>query len=533
MPDMILINPKKNALGVFDFLVAKSVPLGLGALAGYLLDKGFSVQLLDEEVDVLTLEKIKRLSDHDRPLFGLGCLTPNVARGYELADMIKQAFPKSTVVFGGIHPTVMPEEVLSYKSVDLVVRGEAEPVIEQIVMHHREGKSFDQIPSCSHMKDGQLVNNPQAPLIDVNLLPEIPYHLFDSKIYDMGFIMSSRGCPFDCSFCSQRAINGTAYRYRSTDKVVNELKKLIALYKPSNIVFFDDIFTIHKKRVYELCQAMIKEGLHKQAEYTMVTRGDCVDEALLTDLKAANFTGLAIGVETANEILMHEVNKGETVQDNINGIRLAKKFGFNIDIVYILGLPGETRADRLAALKMAKSLDVSKARFNNCTPYPGTLLYKIAKEENNLNVVGVWDNFHPTGILTSMKPFEWELPYYPKGCDPKELIMDVMQANMLYFLEPKKFGRLIRAAFNREGTKWLVLPEKWWKNPEYVKGLLAVIVLNVQRLLLLLKWKIQGKLLTQMPENSLKDKQVYPDAEAPSTFVGTARRSLPVGQWPM
>lgn len=530
MPDIIFINPKSNRLGCFDFLIAKSVPLGLGCLAGYLLERNYDVKLIDEEVEPLTLEKIRSLSDNDRPLFGLSCLTPNIQRGYELADMIKSVFPKSTVVFGGIHPTVMQEEVLSHASADYVVRGEAEPMIEQLVLNHRVGKDFYDVPGCTYLKDGVLVNNPSPPLIDVNLLPETPYHLFDSKVYDMGFIMSSRGCPFDCSFCSQRAINGTKYRYRSTEKVVAELTRLISLYAPSNIVFFDDIFTVNRKRVIALCKAMIEAGLHKKAEYTIVTRGDCLDEILLEALKSANFTGMAIGIETANELLMKDINKGETVQENIDGIRLAKKYDFKIDLVYILGLPGETRADRFAALKLSKDLDVAKARFNYITPYPGTHLYDVAKEEGALNKIGDWENFSPTAVLSSMSPFECELPYLPPNRDNKEVIMDVIQANMLYFLQPTRLWRLIRASFNREGTKWLVLPEKWWQKPKYIKGVITVISLNIQRLFLLFKWKLQGRLLTQMDDGVLHDKQIHPDATAPFIFKGPARTSLPVAK---
>lgn len=502
MPDIVLINPKSTSLGSFDFLVAKSVPLGLGYLAAYLMKEGRSVKIIDEEIERLTPERIKSLASDERQLFGISCLTPNISRGYELADMIKSALPKSAVVFGGIHPTVMPDEVLGMKSVDLVVRGEAEPVIGQIVDAHKSGRGFDDILSCSFRQNGVIKHNERAPLIDMDLLPDLPYHLFDSKIYDMGFIISSRGCPYNCVFCSQRAINGNKFRYRSNEKVINEIKTLTELYAPSNIVFFDDIFTINKKRIYELCKNMMDLGLHKKAEYTMVTRGDCIDDELLSVLKQANFTGLAIGVETANEDLMKMIDKRETVKDIENGIKLAKKYGFLIDTVYIFGLPGETRADRAAALKLARSMGVTKARFNNATPYPGTRLYDMAKAENNLNIVGHWENFHPTGALTSKNEFGMVLPYYPKGSSKHEIIMDVLQANMLFFLQPERLWKLFKNSFDRRGTKWLVLPQRWWTKPRYVKGVMDVTLLNVKRLMWLLKWWMQGKLLSQHKGNA-------------------------------
>ena len=110
MSDIIFINPKeKRVLGPFDFLVAKSVPLGLGYLAAYLMERNYTVKIIDEEVEKLTAEKIKNLTDRENQLFGISCMTPNVSRGYELADLIKRVHPKSTVVFGGIHPTVAPK----------------------------------------------------------------------------------------------------------------------------------------------------------------------------------------------------------------------------------------------------------------------------------------------------------------------------------------------------------------------------------------------------------------------------------------
>ena len=194
------------------------------------------------------------------------------------------------------------------------------------------------------------------------------------------------------------------------------------------------------------------------------------------------------------------IDKRETVQDIVNGINLAKKYGFGVDTVFIYGLPGETRADRVAAFKLARSLKVSKARFNCATPYPGTRLYQIAKEENNLTKVGEWENFHPTGFLTAENPFKFPLPYYPKGSTKEEIIMDAIQANMLYFLQPDRLWTLFKNSFDRKGTKWLVLPPRWWLNIHYVKSVFKVILLNCRRLMWLLKWKIQGKLLTQYSE---------------------------------
>ncbi|MDD3374500.1 MAG: radical SAM protein [Candidatus Omnitrophica bacterium] len=497
MYDIILINPKSNTLQSFDFLIAKSIPLSIGYIASYLEDKNYNVKIIDEEVEMITKEKLLQMTNNKKQLFGVSCLTPTISRGYKLANLIKSIFPESTIVFGGIHCTVLPEEVLGNPCVDLVVRGEGEPVIEQIVLHHRQGKNFKDILSCSYRSNGTIIHNPIAPLIDINSLPSIPFHMFDSKIYDMGFMISSRGCPYNCAFCSQRIINGNVFRYRSTEKVIAELQTLTTMYQPSNIVFLDDIFTVSKTRVRDLCQAIIQNNLHTKAEYSISTRGDCIDDEILKELRSANFTGLNIGVETASEKLMKFINKNETVSDIVKGIQLAKKYNFGIDTTFIYGIPGETRADRVASFNLAVSLSPDKARFNNATPYPGTKFYDVAKRENNLNIIGHWENFTPTGVLASNSPNRSFLPYYPQGSTPEEIIEDVIQANMLYFLQPKRLKGLIKNMFDRKGTKWFVLPNQWWKEPKYIKGLFLIFLLTLKRLILLIKWGLQGKLLTQ------------------------------------
>lgn len=507
MSDIILINPKLNVLYSFDFLVAKSIPLSLGYIAAYLQERNYTVQIIDEEVEVLSERKLREITADKRQLFGISCLTPTAGRAYQLSGLIKSVFPSSTVILGGIHCTALPEEALAHSSVDLVVRGEGEPVIEEIVCRHHQGKDFTNIPSCSYRRNGGIVHNPVAPLIDIDSLPNIPFHMFDSKVYDMGFMFSSRGCPYDCAFCSQRAVNGKTFRYRSTEKVIAELKALTAAYQPSNIVFLDDIFTVNKKRVRELCTAMVRAGLHTRAEYSITTRGDCIDQEILTMLRSANFKGLNVGVETASDVLMQVINKNESVSDIVKGIRLAQQHGFTIDTTFIYGIPGETRADRVESLRLATFLDVDKARFNNATPYPGTKFYEIARRENNLNIVGHWENFTPTGVLASSNPDAAALPYYPQGSTPQEIIRDVIQANMLYFLAPKRLGRLFRNLFDRRGTKWLVLPQGWWASPKCIIGIFQVAALSVKRLFLLMIWGTQGQLLTQFKTNKPEESE--------------------------
>ena len=312
-------------LGPFDFLVTKSVPLGLGYLAAYLMERNCSVKIIDEEVKKITPENIKDITDNDEQLFGISCMTPNVGRGYELANLIKSAYPKSTIIFGGIHPTVAPDEVISKPSIDLVVRGEAEPVIEQIVTSHKKGFGFKDILSCSYKDSGKIVHKPMAPLIDINLLPDIPYHLFDSKIYDMGFIISSRGCPYNCAFCGAHSVHGRRARHRSVDNVIEELKLLKNKYNARGIYFQDSTFLIDKKYVIELFNRMIDERLN--LVWACNTRVNTVDESILKLMKRAGCWMIVYGIESGNQKSLDLMRKGVTVEQNERAVRLTEKAG--------------------------------------------------------------------------------------------------------------------------------------------------------------------------------------------------------------
>jgi radical SAM superfamily enzyme YgiQ (UPF0313 family) len=176
-------------------------------------------------------------------VFGLSCLTAHVARGYLLARMIKAEFPDSTVIAGGLHPTALPEEALATGVIDYVVRGEGEEVLLQLYLAIRGDGDPTRLKGVSFMRDGRAVSNPEAPLIpELDDIPMFPYELFDHPKYDMGFITSSRGCPYKCTYCSQRMLTGTTYRYKSAARIVEELDILINRYGQTQVVFYVDNF---------------------------------------------------------------------------------------------------------------------------------------------------------------------------------------------------------------------------------------------------------------------------------------------------
>ena len=466
---MILINPKSTKLGIFQRYVPLSVPIGVGFLAGYLLHQGRRVEIIDEHIEPLSAALLKKALEKVSPpyIFGISTLTACAQRSYDIAKEIKIRYPDSKIILGGIHPTVLTEEALENNAVDFVVRGEGEKTLLELYDALKNKSDYAQIKGLSFKSGGKLIHNQIAQLPDLEDFPPFPYHLFEKHLgkYNFGCIASSRGCPYNCIFCSQRRISGQKFRYLADEVVINQLDLLINKYRQTHINFCDDNFTANKQRVARLCEQMIKNKFQEKTTFDFQTRADAVNDEILVLLKKAGFRVINYGLETASERLMVLLNKKETVADNIAAVKLAKKHGFSVSGTFIFGLPTETREERWQAYNLAKKLDLDYVRFNNATPYPGTRLYDIAKEEGRLFIENGWTNLNAcASLVQDYSLTESKLPYVPQGCDESELKKDIIKANLFFSLRPKMVFKLLTKRIGPVG--WFYLSPRWYLNLE-------------------------------------------------------------------
>lgn len=461
---MILINPKSTKFGIFQRYVPLSVPIGLGYLAAYLLMNGRKAEVVDEHIDPLSRQLVNSLLENLSPpyIFGISTLTACAQRSYEIAGQIKDWYPDSIIILGGIHPTVLPEEALGNTAVDFVLRGEGEEILLELYDAIKNRKDHSRIKGLSYKSGPKLIHNPAAESPVLDNFPYFPYHLFEKGLgkYNFGFIATSRGCPYDCIFCSQRSISGQKFRYLPEGIVLDEIGLLINKYKQAHINFVDDNFTADKQRMTSLCLGMIERGFQKKATFDCQTRADAVNDEILLLLKKAGFRIINYGLETASERLMLLLNKKETVAENIAAVKLTKKHGFGVSGTFILGLPTETRQERWQSYRLAKDLDLDYVRFNNATPYPGTRLYEIAKSEGRLFVEDGWANLNACASLVQDSMTESPLPYLPEGCDEKELKQDIIKSNLLFSLRPARVFKLLTKRIGPAG--WFYLPPRWY-----------------------------------------------------------------------
>lgn len=506
---MILINAQSNRsekLGFFSKLVPLYPSGAIGALAAYLLSKAHKVKVWDDAIKMLSTSDIKELiRDYEKPyVFGISCVTASIMRGHDVAKAIKETLPDAFVIVGGVHPTVLPEDSLNTNYVDFVIKGEGEVPLDMLYSALKNKENYENIPGLSFKKDGRIIHNPALPGPNADTLPAFPYDLFekDKDRYDLGFVNGSRGCPYDCIFCSQRSISGRRFTNRSPEKVVDDIDLVVNKYGRNMITFMDENMLMHKARIKKMCELIVERGLNKKAAFQCQVRGDAVNEEVLKDLKSANFITLYVGLETASERLMALLDKQETVRQNIRALELCKKYGFKVSGAFILGLPTETRQERLQCYKMAvKYLDY--VRFNNATPYPGTKLYEIAEKENRFNPGKDWENLNACGTLVEGPFSKKRLSYVPLGTTELDLKIDILKYNLFFYFRCKIILSLLDRKSGTSG--WFRLPPRWFFKKEglYLGYIALKVLLNFFGLFVLMS--VSG--FNHLKENLKKQSQ--------------------------
>ncbi|MCX5699374.1 MAG: radical SAM protein [Candidatus Omnitrophica bacterium] len=449
---MILINSSpKDALKIFQPFLPISVPIGVGCLVAFLEREHIKTRFIDEQVEDNVLGVVSEyVKDMQKPyIFGFSVLTPAFKRAILLSEELKRKYPDSVIVFGGIHPTALPGEVLAYKHIDAVIRGEGENALVEFYKHVKGSKDFTNLDGLSFKNNGSIVHNRISPnQVNLDDLPDFPYHIFKSKRYNLGFVISSRGCPHRCIFCSNRVTTGKNYRYSSAKNIIRDLNWICNQYsirkqEKINVQFLDDNLLVNKERIYELLAEIKRNGFDKKLTFSFQARGDNVNYKLLKDLYDAGFKSVFFGLETASETIMKLIKKDETVAQCVEAVRMAKEIGFYVSATFIYGLPGDTHKDRMNCLELSKELKLDMVRYNNATPYPGTELYEIAKSQGRIKIKGLFENFNSVSAFIEAPFNKIPFSYVPIGSSEKEIRNDLLYSYFAFYLNFNKIRNIL------------------------------------------------------------------------------------------
>lgn len=362
-------------------------PLPLVTIATILKKEKFEVNLIDVSATAMTQIELERETKKSNIII---ILTSSVSfrEDAQLLLMLKKINPNlKTVAFGG-YVTAVPECALKHSGIDIVVRHEAEFIIRDLIKAFDKGDGlWKSVRGISFIEKGKCINNPEYPRIeDLDELP-IPDRLILPKKADYfnplvkrlpyTTMFTSRGCPAKCIFCASPSFYGNKIRFKSADKVLEELEIIQRLgYK--EVFFRDEVFTFSKERVIEICQRIIKEGM--DLSWICSTRVDYIDFETLRIMKEAGCHMLRLGVETGVQELLYNINKGITVGQTRQVFEWLHKLDLDTHAHIMIGIPGETKDTFSTTMRFVREIDPTVATFGILTPYPGTPLFNQLKK---------------------------------------------------------------------------------------------------------------------------------------------------------
>lgn len=372
-------------------------PYSLMQIASILRSKGHHVQLIDangEDLDWKRLEEQIRNAAYEVLVFRFAPTT--FEWDNRTASISKKHHPQA--IAAGICWTLqsVPLEVLQGSlDLDVYIRHEYEVVTPTLVSAVSEGRSLAEVPGIAYRTgEGVKTSQPSRPIFTWDSMPMPAYDLLPSlnKYYintphgsPFTIIYASKGCPYSCVFCTER---NTRLKNRAVESILNELRYLKEEFGVRTVSFFDEAFTIDKKRVVALAKALKHEGLG--ITWYCNTRVDLVDRNLLETMREGGCGGISFGVESGSQEILDNVVKGTTVEQAENAVKWAREAGIKTYCSFIFGLPGENWRTVGKTIEFVKRVLPTGAQFNVAVPYPGTELHRIAVERGWIKKGATW-----------------------------------------------------------------------------------------------------------------------------------------------
>ncbi|UCH88146.1 MAG: cobalamin-dependent protein [Thermoplasmata archaeon] len=386
-------------------------PLGLAYLAAILEQNEKKVEILDAHVEGLSWKDLhKKLVGSNPDIIGVTFTTETRFDGFKTIKIAKTALPNSTIIAGGPHVSLTAEDTLRHiPELDIIVRGEGENTLLNLINALESKGDFKSVQGISYRENGKIKNNPPEPFIEnLDTIPFPARHLLPMDKYNFNVdvpgkgnlpftsIMTSRGCPFGCCFCATSEVWGRRFRGRSPQNVIDEIEFVINKYKVKGIWFFDDTFTLNKKRTREICDLIIKKGL--DISWFCDVRVDGMDKNLLKKMKDAGCYSIAYGVESGSQRILDEVIGKKIELNQVKNVaKWSREVGIHPRGLFILSLPTETYAEAKITIEFMRELGGENS-INILKIYPGNEVENIARGSGILPEDFSWATKHDQNI---------------------------------------------------------------------------------------------------------------------------------------
>jgi len=364
------------------------IPLGIGYIAAVLEKNQYEVNVIDCQALRPTHNQLKgELITSHPDMVGVTSATLTYKPALEIVKTAKEALPNCLIIIGGPHVTVLDEQVLNEApEADIIVRGEGEQTMLELadLVSRSDLKNLQEVEGITFRKNGEIVRNKDRAFIqNLDDLPHPAYEHFQLSKYRLSGkmylpIITSRGCPFQCTFCLASRMCGKRFRTRSPKKVVDELEWLRDEHGADVFAFYDDTFTFDIKRAHEICEEMKNRGF--DLPWDCRTRVDRISTEVLSKMRDANCQLIHFGVESGSQKMLSAMKKGTTVEQNEIGIKLAKDAGISVAISVVVGYPGETADMLKQTFDFIRKTGPDYVYVCQAIPYPGTEMYDLLRD---------------------------------------------------------------------------------------------------------------------------------------------------------
>ncbi len=438
--------------------------LGLGYLASVLRKNKHRVAILDCAKERIDHQKYKDYLEKEKPdLVGVQVFTCDFNSAKQCLDIAKQLNKNTVTVVGGPHSSGDPKGTMEgLKNVDFAFTGEAELGLPKLLEYIESGNEaeLESIPGLIYRHNGEVIVNEQGRFTE---LDEIPFPSWDlinpitypiaphgsfTKSLPVAPIVTTRGCPFNCTYCAAKVICSRNFRMRSIDNVIEEIKYLQKNFGIKEIHIEDDNFTLIKPRVMEFCKKLEQENIVIDWACPNGVRLDTLDEELLVNMEKAGCYSFAVGIESGSPRILSDMRRRETLETMVERIKLiASVSNIRMTGFFMVGYPSETRDDIRKTVELSLRLPLHRAQFSNFLPLPGTEIYNRLIESGEIKHELIkWDDYQDNSVV-----------YSPKGISGKELRKIMKRAFARFYFRPSIMFGLLKEIHSLSQLKIVIL----------------------------------------------------------------------------
>jgi radical SAM superfamily enzyme YgiQ (UPF0313 family) len=424
-----LISPPYNS-AVKSVVGASPPPLGLAYIAS-MLRQSHEVKIIDSNILNYTIGDVEReLRSFNPDVVGITSVTSSIYEAYKVAETAKRIREDCIVILGGPHASFMPRQSMEEcKYIDVIVRGEGEETARELIENIEKGSSLNEVRGITFRRGNEVIETEPRPFIkNIDDIPFpsrdlLPMHLYKFNGVKYTTMLTSRGCPFKCSFCSSSRLFGGYWRGRSPENVLEEMKIIYEEYGIRNIEFIDDTFTLNQERAEKICDGIVEQGW--DISWGASSRVDTLSKKLAEKMKKAGCWIIYLGIESGSQKILDAIGKRITLEQVRKAVKILKDSGIQVLGSFIIGFLQDTKETIKETIKFAKSLNLDYAQFSILTPYPGTPIFDYAKR-NNMLLTEDWSKY--TAIEPIVKIGE---------VSEKEIKALLRKAYITFYLRPR------------------------------------------------------------------------------------------------